>query len=905
MDRPNPDKLLDHVRAAEADSQRGKMKVFFGYAAGVGKTYAMLEAARRERAEGVDIVVGYVEPHNRPETEALLQGLEMLPPRLVPYRGVNLKEFDLDGALARRPQLILVDELAHTNAEGLRHAKRWQDVKELLDAGIDVYTTLNVQHLESLNDVIAKITGVAVRETLPDKVLERANEIELVDLTPEDLIERLKEGKVYIEEQAERALQSFFQKANLTALRELALREAAHRLRMDVEAARQARAAVSPWATAERLLVCVGPSPTSTKLIRTAKRMAAAFGAEWLAVAVETRGQESPAHRQRIARHLRLAEQLGAETHTLVGNKVADTLLDLARSRNVTKIVVGKTAIPWWKRIIKRTVVDDLLEKSGDIDVYVIRGEAEALPAAPLTPVVRQQIAWGNYLATLGVVVLCGLLGWLSQALELDKANIVMIFLLGVAYVAARYGRGPAIVCAVAGVLVFDFFFVPPYLSFAVSDAQYILTFVVMLVIGLLISTLTVRIREQLQSSRRQERRTAALYRLTTQLSQVAGSEFLVRTAGMQLTEIFDGQVVLYLGEPKQPLSLRYGENTNIAREPINALVAQWVAGHDQVAGLGTDTLPNATALFVPLIGSQRTVGALGVRPNEADRFLDPDQRRLLETCASLIALSIERDESVLAAQQAQVQVQTEQLRNSLLSSVSHDLRTPLAAIAGATSSLLDSSVKPDSAAQKELLQTVAEESHRLTRQVDNLLDMTRLESGTVELNKQWHVLEEIVGSALGRLRPDLDKYKVRVDIPQDFPLLELDGILMEQAFFNLLENAARYTPAGTEIDIRARVDNDQAVIAIADTGPGLPPGKENQVFEKFFRGDSFPADGRRGVGLGLAICQAIIRAHGGQIRARNLAGSGAEFVISLPCDRPAPQVHLDERKESSVVSAK
>jgi two-component system sensor histidine kinase KdpD len=892
MDRPNPDHLLQHVQGADADAQRGKLKIFFGYAAGVGKTYAMLEAARRERAEGIDVVVGYVEPHNRPETEAMLVGLEVLPTRMVSYRGVGLKEFDLDAALTRKPRLILVDELAHTNAEGLRHAKRWQDVEELLDAGIDVYTTLNVQHLESLNDVIAQITGIAVRETLPDNVLERAHDLELVDLTPEDLIDRLKAGKVYIGTQTERALQSFFQKANLTALRELSLREAAQRLRMDVEAARLAKAAKSPWATAERLLVCVGPSPTSTKLIRTAKRMASAFGAQWLAVAVETHGPEAPARRQRIARHLRLAEQLGAETHTLVGDKVADMLLDLARSRNVTKIVVGKTAIPWWKRIFKRTVVSDLLDKSGDIDVYVIRGEAE-VPRMPETLSGPKPIAWGNYLATAGVVAICGILGWISHVRELDKANTVMIFLLGVAYVAARFGRGPAILCAIAGVLVFDFFFVPPYFSFAVSDAQYILTFAVMLVIGLLISTLTARIREQLQSSRQQERRTAALYRLTQQLSQVAGSEFLVRNAGGQLTEIFGGEVVIFLGEPGHPLVLRFGENTHVARETINSIVAQWVASHDQVAGLGTDTLPNATALFVPLTGSQRTVGALGVRPGDADRFLDPDQRRLLETCASLIALSIERDESVLAAQQAQLQVQAEQLRNSLLSSVSHDLRTPLAAIAGATSSLLDASEVKDPCAQKELLQTVVEESHRLARQVDNLLDMTRLESGKAELNKQWHVLEEIVGSALARLRRELEQREVKVDIPEDFPLLAMDGTLMEQAFFNLLENACRHTPAGTEINIKARIEGDRAVISIADNGPGLPSGTESRVFEKFFRGLTSPADGRRGVGLGLAICQGIIQAHGGTISARNRSGGGANFVISLPYDQHAPKVNL------------
>lgn len=893
-ERPNPDELLDRVQAEEADSRRGKLKVFFGYAAGVGKTYAMLEAARREKSEDVDVVVGYVEPHNRPETEALLQGIEVLPPKQIPYRGVQLKEFDLDAALARKPQLILVDELAHTNAEGLRHAKRWQDVEELLDAGIDVFTTLNVQHLESLNDVIAKITDVVVRETLPDNVLERADAIELVDLTPEDLMDRLSAGKVYIPQQAERALQSFFQKSNLVALRELSLREAAHRLRQDVEAARLAKAAKVPWATEDRLLVCVGPSPTSTKLIRTAKRMAAATGAEWLAVAVQTRGAGSSADRQRIAGHLRMAEQLGAETHTLVGDKVADTLLDLAGSRNVTKIVVGKTALPWWKRLIKRTVVNDLLEKSGDIDIYVIRGEGDS-PGLREIPSAPSPIIWSNYVATAGVVLLCGLLGWVSHVRELDKANIVMIFLLGVAFVGARYGRGPAIVAALANVLVFDFFFVPPYLSFAVSDAQYILTFAVMLTIGLLISTLTVRSREQLQTFQTEVRRTGALYRLTKQLSQVAGSEFLVLTAGKQLIEIFEGEVVLYLREPGQPLVLRFGQDSSISKESVNGIVAQWVAEHDQEAGHGTDTLPNATALFVPLIGSQRTVGALGVRPRDTERFLDPDQRRLLVTCASLIALSIERDESVLAAQQAQLQVQAEQLRNSLLSSVSHDLRTPLAAIAGASSSLLETGPDQNKEAHRELLQTVVDESRRMARLVDNLLDMTRLESGNVELNKQWHVLEEIVGSALARLRRELEPYHVRVVIPRDYPLLSVDGTLLEQVFFNLLENVVRYTKPVTEIDIRARMEGDRALITIADTGPGLPPGTEQRVFDKFFRGSASTADGQRGVGLGLAICQGIIRAHGGRISARNRPGGGVEFVIVLPHEAATPRVALDE----------
>jgi two-component system sensor histidine kinase KdpD len=666
-DRPNPDELLARVQEEESRARRGKLQIFFGYAAGVGKTYTMLASARRARAEGVDVVVGYVEPHGRPETEALLEGLEVIPPRSVSYRGVTLHELDLDAALARRPQLALVDELAHTNAEGSRHAKRWQDVEELLQAGINVWTTLNVQHVESLNDVIAQITGVVVRETLPDAVLEKADEIELIDVTPEELLERLQEGKVYIPPQAERALQHFFQKTNLVALRELSLRQTAMRLQRDVEAARHERAARAPWATTERLLVCVGPSPTSARIVRSTKRLAASLGAEWLAVAVNppVEGQWSEAIRQQTAHNLQLAERLGAETRTLVGQNVAETLLQFAASRNVTKIVIGKTAQPRWKRALFGTIADQLLGRAGNIDVYVVSGEGEA--PAPATILVKTKpAAWREYLVAAAVVAVCALIGASVRPFELSEANVVMVFLSGVALVSARLGRGPAVASAVASVLVFDFAFVPPYYTFAVADAQYAITFAVMLGIGLLISELTSRLQAQLRASRQQEHRTAQLFRITRQLTELAGSEFLVRTAGRQLTEIFDGEVVLFLREPNGALSLRYGESTSVAKQPVNAVVAQWVTANNKTAGAGTDTLPNATALFVPMVGSKRTVGALGVRPTDKSRLRDPDQQRLLDTCASLIALSIERDESVLEAYQAQLQVQAGQPRSSL-----------------------------------------------------------------------------------------------------------------------------------------------------------------------------------------------------------------------------------------------
>ncbi len=685
--------------------------------------------------------------------------------------------------------------------------------------------------------------------------------------------------------------------------------------RSPVEAERQQTA--SSGTVAERLLVCVGTSPTTAKLLHSAKRMATAFGCPWLAVAVSsgTAAQASDQRQQRVAQHLQLAERLGAETHTLIGLNVADTVLAFARTRSVTKIVVGKTAQPWWRQVLFSTVVDELLERSGAMDVYVIRGEGAADENREPPTWRRPGGLWKPYLATAGIIAVCGLLGWLSHSLGLSEANIVMIFLLGVVLVATRYGRGPAIVSAIANVLVFDFFFVPPKFSLTVHDAQYLFTFGVMLGIGLLVSALTARIHEQLEATQQQERRAAALYRLTQQLSEMYGSEFLIRAAGRQLLELFPGEVVICVREPSSTLgsharqsvgesqrnprsgergysdSIRFGEETSIALDLTNQNAMQWVIEHGQIAGAGAKQFPNATAVFLPLIGSQRTVGALGVKPLDEQRLLDVEQRRLLETCARLIALAIERDQSVLEAQAAQVQVQTEQLRNSLLSSVSHDLRTPLAAIYGSAASLLDCGDGLSDSSRRELLQSVAEESQRLSRLVDNLLEMTRLESGALALNRQWQVLEEIVGSALSRVRGMLGDRSVQTQIASDFPLVKLDGVLFEQVLINLLENAARYTPADSRIEISANASPHQVEICVADNGPGLPVGQESKVFEKFFRGHSSAPDSRRGVGLGLAICQGIVQAHGGSIRAQNRPTGGAEFVITLPLDEPPPSM--------------
>lgn len=889
--RPNPDDLLAKAKAEEA--RRGSLRVFLGYAAGVGKTYSMLENAHRARSEGRDVVVGYIEPHARPDTQALVTGLEVLPAKETEYRGVKLREFDVDAALARRPELVLVDELAHTNAEGSRHAKRWQDVDELLAAGINVWTTLNVQHLDSLNDVIGQITGVTVRETVPDHIFDAADELELVDISPEDLLARLQAGKVYVPSHAQRAMQNFFSKGNLTALREMSLRQAARRIHTDVELARRLQAVSQPWATAERLLVCVGPSPTTARVIRTAKRMAVALDAPWMAVAVDATGAtDGSPTKSRIAQHFRLAERLGAETDTISGQDIPGAILDYARSRNVTKILIGKTHQPRWKRFLFGTVVDDILEQSGDIDVYVIHGERDAEDIAA-SSVAHAPAAWRAYVGSACAIATGGLAAMALKTLHLadSEVNTVMVFLAAVAFVAVQFGRGPAIFASVLAVLAFDFFFVSPFLTLAVSDVQYLVTFAVMLVISLIISTLTSRLKSQVESTRLRERRTSTLYQLGKQLSSLYGGVFLVSAAAKRVAEMFGGEVAVYLRQPSGPPQLAFGYETTIARHPVSASAAQWAIDHDQIAGAATNTLPNAAGLFVPLAASQAVLGAIAVRVPEAERLLDPEQRRLLEACANQLALALERDQMAIAAAEARIQAEAEQVRSTLLSGVSHDLKTPLAAIAGASSSLLEAT-SLDNETRRQLLETVADEAARLNRLLENILQMSKLDAGAVKPNTQWHVMEEIVGSALRRTSRELQGRAVDVRLPVDLPLVSVDGLLLEQVLVNLLDNAARYTPPQTAITISAAVDGKWLRLSVCDNGPGVPPGSEERIFEKFYRAS--PADSTRGSGLGLAICRAIAQVHGGTIAAANRPGGGAEFVLRLPLGKDAPQIVIE-----------
>lgn len=892
--RPDPDELLARVQEEDAKTHRGRLKIFFGAAAGVGKTYNMLDAAHARLAEGVDVVVGYVEPHRRPETEAMLIGLATIPPRLIEYKGTQLHEFDLDAALLSHPKLILVDELAHTNAPGSRHAKRWQDVEELLEAGIDVYTTVNVQHIESLNDVVAQITGTIVKETIPDSILERADEVELIDISPDDLLKRLQEGKIYLPEQAQQAMKSFFRKGNLMALRELSLRRTAERVDAQMQTYRQDKAVSQVWPAGERILVCISPSPLSVRLVRATKRMATSFHADWLAIYVETLRTTSlsEANRNRMIQTLRLAEQLGAETATLSGHNVTEEVLNYARKHNVTKIIVGKPIHPRWRDLLFGSMLDDLIRQSGAIDVYAISGESDTPQPNVIPPVLQNSIRWPLYARALIVIVGCTLLASVMLP-YFAPANLIMVYLLGNVVIANRYGSGPSIFTSVLGVLAFDFFFVPPYLTFAVSDTQYLVTFAIMLLVGLTISRMTVRIKGQAEAARERERRTSSLYEMSQQFANSSSVADLSQIAIRHIEDVFDSLVVILLPDLSGELKVVGSEKAGSKFTVQEQAVSRWVYDRGQTAGWGTQTLPASEGLYLPLLPSKGQVGVLGLYPLQTRQVLSPDQLHLLETFTNQTALAIERARLTDETEKAQLQIETERMRNSLLSSVSHDLRTPLAAITGAASGLLQHKQHLD-AHSYELAQIAYEEAERLNRLVGNLLEMTRLESGSVQVDKEWQPLEEVVGTTLVRLDQMLANHALKTSLRDDLPLVSIDSILIEQVLVNLLENAVKYTPPGSAIDFSAWSEGHTVVVEVADRGPGLPAGDEQRIFDKFYR--SRPASAP-GVGLGLTICQAIVEAHGGRIWAANRPGGGAVFRFTLPLDGEPPQVMIEDEQ--------
>jgi two-component system sensor histidine kinase KdpD len=892
--RPDPDLLLARVNLEEARAKRGRLRIYFGSAAGVGKTYAMLSAARKLQADGLDVLIGVVETHGRGETAALLDDLPLLPPKLLAYRNRELGEFDLDGALQRHPALILVDELAHSNVQGVRHPKRWQDVEELLAAGIDVFTTLNVQHLESLNDVVGGITNVRVWETVPDTVFDAADEVVLVDIPADELLARLKAGKVYVPQQAERAAENFFRKGNLMALRELALRRTADRVEGDVQAYRVGQSIESVWKTANALLTCVGPDPGAERVVRAASRLAGQLNADWHAIYVETPAlQRLPAaRRERILATLNLAKELGAVTAVIANAGVAQSVIAYARSHNLSKIVIGRDAPrrfwPWaW------TNRQQLSQLAPDIDLVEIGRSASSRdaaadpqrPGAPLTGAAesgeRRKRKQLRYLWT--GIACCVLTAVLLPLADLfDRANIVAVYLLMVVLLAMRYGRGPAALAAVLSVGAFDFFFVPPRFSFAVSDVQYLLTFAVMLAVGLLTGQLTAGLRFQARVATHREERARSLYEIARDLSGAVQIEQVVKVSDESIERTFRATAALLLPDAAGKLIVTAaGDASPLA---VDTGIAQWAFDKGQQAGFGTDTLPGSDVLYLPLRAPTRARGVLAVKANNRRMLRIPEQRQLLDTFAALIAIALERVHYVGVAQDALVRMESERLRNSLLAALSHDLRTPLTVLIGLAESLTLTK-PPLSDAQADVAAAIREEAHRMSTLVGNLLDMARIESGAVQLNLQWQPLEEVVGSALSAARAMLQQRHTAVNLPRDLPLVKVDAVLIERVLVNLFENASKYTPPGSTVTVSAEVRGADLRVTVADDGPGLPPGREEAVFQKFTRGERESAT--PGVGLGLAICRAIIEAHGGRIIGENRAGGGAAFVFTLPLGTP------------------
>lgn len=883
--RPDPDALVAQLQADRQRAHLGKLRIYFGSNAGVGKTYSMLAAAQRERQAGRKVLVGLVETHGRAETEQQLHDLELLPRRTLVYQGRQLDEFDLDAALARRPEVLLLDELAHSNVSGSRHPKRWQDVQELLEAGIEVWTTLNVQHLESLNDVVGGIVGIQVHETVPDHIFDDADEVIVVDIPPEELLKRLKSGKVYPLEQAERASRNFFRQGNLLALRELALRRTADRVDEDMRDYRRERSIGDVWPTRERLLVGVGGRAGDDALVRQVARLARRLEADWVVVYVDApeRQHRPRAAQEAVLKTLALAARLGAETATIPGAHVAQALVDFARERNASHLVLARVHEPLsrWLRWRASSLSEQIAALDPGLDVLLLSVKQSKNDSTLRLPAAREKnIPWKGYA---GVTLACLAATAVAELLlrVFDPANVVMLFLLVVVLSAVRWGRGPGAWAALLSVLLFDFYFVPPRNSFSVNDTQYLFTFSLMLGVALVCGQLTARLRHEARVAAERERRAGALARLARDLSGALTQEQVTQIALTTISGVFDAQTGLLVPDADERLQLAPGSEAQ-----IDTSVGRWSMEHGQMAGHGTDTLAAAPALYVPLMAPVRSRGVLVLQLRAPQRLRVPEERRLLEACASQIALALERVHFVEVAQQTQIAMEGERMRNTLLSAVSHDLRTPLTGILGAAQAALPHA--PQGPAHHMLVQ-IRNQAQALQQLVDNLLAMARLQQGGVQLKREWLPVDELVGSALAQMRERLAAHALQTSLPADLPLLQLDAVLMERVLVNLLDNAIKYTPEGTTITVAASVADGDCVLSVQDAGPGLPVHlSAEQLFEPFTRGQAESAV--FGMGLGLALAQRIVQAHGGRLRvAQAEPGPGTIFSVHLPVpEQPA-----------------
>jgi two-component system, OmpR family, sensor histidine kinase KdpD len=892
--RPSPEALLEAARREER--RMGKLRIFVGAAPGVGKTYEMLQQAQARKKDGYDVVIGVVETHGRRETEALLTGLEIMPRRQVQYKGQMLSEIDVDAIIARRPQIVLVDELAHTNVEGSRHPKRYLDVEELMSHGIDVYTTVNIQHIDSLNDVVAQITHVRVRETVPDAVFDRADAVELVDLTPDDLIERLKEGKVYVPKQAERALQHFFSPANLTALRELALRRTAERVDEQLLTEMQAHAIQGPWAAGERIAVCVSEDPRCAGLVRYAKRLADRLHGPWTALYIEGRRavQLSEEERDRVAGTLRLAETLGGEAVTLpAGNRsIADDVIGYAHAHNVTQIIIGKSSRSRWFEMLHGSVVHDLVRRSGNISVHVIAGDqlpGELIPKKTLrTADEKAAFELGPYLfATLAVALALGAAEFVNYWIGVE--NVDLVFLTAIVGIAVRFGLLPSLFASLASALCYNFFFLPPIYTLTIADPHNIAAFALFTLVAVVVSHVAARGRLQAMTAQARVRTVESLYSFSRKLAGAGTLDDVLWATAFQTAMMLSVRVVLLLPE-NGVVKIKSGYPPEDMLDDGDLAAAKWSFENNRAAGRGSDTLPGAKWLFLPMRTGRGAIGIIGIDSDKSGPWLTPDQRRLLDALADQGALAVERVQLVEDMERVQRTAETERLRAALLTSISHDLKTPLASVIGSAGTLRDFGDKLTDSEKVELLSTVIEESERLNRFIANLLDMTRLESGAVTPKLAPHDLSEIIGSTLQRTNKILRNHPVRLDLPTDIPMVSLDPVLFEQVLFNLLDNAAKYAAPGTTVSIRTWRDQDSVVLQVFDEGEGIPQDDLEHIFDKFYRVQKTDQV-RPGTGLGLAISRGFVEAMNGTIVAANRPDRrGAVFTITLPISGEQPQ---------------
>ena len=898
-ERPDPEALLAIANAEAAgdalgsDGQPlrrpGRLKIFLGMCAGVGKTYTMLQDARARSAEGVDVLIGYVETHGRPDTEALLEGLQSLPRKQAPYRGVIVREFDLDAALARLPALIVVDELPHSNAPGSRHPKRYQDVLELLEAGIDVHTALNVQHLESRADAVAQITGVPVRETVPDTILERADEIELIDLSPDELLKRLAEGKVYLGEgRASAAANSFFRKGNLNALREMALRVTAERVDKQMRDYMRAKRISGPWKSTDRLMVAVNDSALSERLVRHARRLAYTLDAPWLAVHVETAAARGERERGGVERNLALARELGAEVVSTTDDDIARGLLRVAQQHNVSQIVVGRPRESALRRFLGGgTLVARLIDLSSKIDVHVVGGEDLGHAPTP-RPIVQFHSTPAAYTQALGIMLLVVMIGFgVFVGLDLDYQVMGLVFLFTVLLLSLRFARGPVLAATALSALGLDLLFIQPYLSLSIQQLSDFVLFGLYFGIAVVVGVLTTRLRNTALLLRQREAQVVASFEFASDMSGAVKLEDVCRVATERLSALFDAPVQILLPDINRQLHVALGQAGPAAgalAEDRELGVATWAFEHARPAGKQTDTLPTAIAQHMPMLTSNGAVGVISI--GLKDR-LSTQQADLLRALVSQAALAVEREQLDEASKQRSVIEEAERLSKTLLSLISHELRTPITAITGAASSLTEPDVDGDPAARLALHESIQSSSARLNQLIENLLDMTRLESGTLKLNADWTDVSDLIRTVRERVAGDLAEHEFIVDLEPGLPLVRMDVVLMEQVLNNLLRNAALYTAKGTRVRLRAQREGDELVLAVMDRGPGIPIEELPRAFEKFRRGE---AGASTGLGLGLSICKGLVEAHRGSIAADNRSSGGLRVVIRLPID-PMPKV--------------